>query len=111
LARLPRGAILVNVARGDVVDEEALYDALASGHLGGAGLDVWYRYPESEEARAATLPARRPFHELENVVLSPHRAGHGRGTEAARAAHLARLLAAAAGGEAIPHRVDLDRGY
>lgn len=111
LARLPRGAIVVNVARGDVIDEEALYEALSSGHLGGAGLDVWYRYPDSEEARALTLPADRPFHELESVVLSPHRAGHGRGTEAARAGELARLLGAAARGEAIPYPVDLDRGY
>ena len=111
LALLPRHAVVVNVARGDVIEEDALYDALVSGRLGGAGLDVWYRYPESEEARASTLPGRRPFHELENVVLSPHRAGHGRGTEAARAAALARLLDAAARGEGIPHRVDLDRGY
>ena len=111
LALLPQGAIVVNVARGDVIEEDALYDALASGRLGGAGLDVWYRYPESEEARASTLPGSRPFHELENVVLSPHRAGHGRGTEAARAAALAHLLDAAARGDGIVHRVDLDRGY
>lgn len=111
LSRLPAGALVVNVARGDVIDEDALYEALASGRLGGAGLDVWYRYPESEEARASTLPASRPFHDLENVVLSPHRAGHGRGTERARAMYLARLLDAAAQGETIPHRIDLDRGY
>ena len=111
LARLPQGAILVNVARGEVIDEDALYEALASGHLGGAGLDVWYRYPDGEEARASTLPAGRPFHELENVVLSPHRAGHGRGTEEARAAALARLFDAAQRGGTIPYRVDLDRGY
>lgn len=111
LALLPAGALVVNVARGDVIDEDALYEALASGRLGGAGLDVWTRYPESEEARASTLPSARPFHELDHVVLSPHRAGHGRGTEAARARDLARLLDAAARGDAIPHRVDVERGY
>jgi len=111
LALLPEGALVVNVARGDVIDEDALYEALETGHLGGAGLDVWYRYPASEEERASTLPATRPFHELENVVLSPHRAGHGRGTETARARDLARLLEAAARGDTIPHRVDVARGY
>jgi len=111
IARLPADALLVNVARAEIVDEDALYEALASGRLGGAGLDVWYRYPHGEEARATTLPAHRPFHELENVVLSPHRAGHGRGTEAARARDLAALLRAVENGGPVPHRVDLARGY
>lgn len=111
LGLLPPGAVLVNVARGDVVDEDALYDALASGRLGAAGLDVWYRYPGGEAERASTPPSVRPFHELANVVLSPHRAGHGRGTEVARAQALGRLLGAAVRGGPVPHRVHPDRGY
>lgn len=111
LALLPRGALVVNVGRAEVFDEDALYGALAGGHLGGAGLDVWYRYPEDEAARRSTAPSARPFHELENVVLSPHRAGHCDGTARLRAEHLARLLNAAARGEPLPDRVDLERGY
>jgi len=111
LALLPEGAVLVNVARGDVVDEDALYEALLSGRLGAAGLDVWWRYPADAAAREDTRPSRRPFHELENVVLSPHRAGHGAGTEAERARHLAAILNAVARGEAVPGRVDVRRGY
>jgi phosphoglycerate dehydrogenase-like enzyme len=110
LARLPEGALLVNVARGPVVDAEALFLALREGHL-AAGLDVWYRYPENEDARARTFPANQPFHELDNVVLSPHRAGHAQETEALRARHLAAMLNAAARGETMPHRVDLEAGY
>jgi phosphoglycerate dehydrogenase-like enzyme len=111
LERLPRGALLVNVGRGTVVDQAALYEALQSGRLGGAGLDVWYHYPEGKEARANTPPADYPFDELENVVLSPHRAGSAAESEVVRMRHLARSINAAADGQPIPNRVDLERGY
>ena len=112
LALLPEGALLVNIGRAAIVDEDALYEALASGRLGAAGLDVWYDYPPNEAARARTPPSRRPFAELDNVVLSPHRGGLCKETEALRAAALAELLLAAADGRApLPGRVDLDAGY
>ena len=113
LALLPAGALLVNVGRGPVVDEAVLYQALVSGQLGAAGLDVWYNYPEDEAARTHTLPSAYPFHELDNVVLSPH-CGGGLGspyTESARVQHLAELLNAAQQGQAAPNRVDLTQGY
>jgi phosphoglycerate dehydrogenase-like enzyme len=113
LALLPAGALLVNVGRGPVVDEAALYQALHSGRLAAAGLDVWYRYPESEAARTHTLPSAYPFHELDTVVLSPHTGG-GFGspyTERERMLHLARLLNALHSGDPAPNRVDLALGY
>lgn len=63
LARMKRGAILVNISRGPIVEEAALIDALRSGHLAGAGLDVFDREP---------LPADHPFRSLDTVVVSPH---------------------------------------
>ena len=62
LARMQRHAILVNIARGDVVDEAALIEALKRGTIAGAGLDVYEREPE--------VPDR--LRSLENVVLLPH---------------------------------------
>jgi phosphoglycerate dehydrogenase-like enzyme len=63
LAKMKAGAILVNISRGPIVEENALVEALRSGHLAGAGLDVFDREP---------LPADHPFRSLGNVVVTPH---------------------------------------
>jgi phosphoglycerate dehydrogenase-like enzyme len=63
LAAMKPGSIVVNVSRGPIIEEEALVDALRSGHLAGAGLDVFDREP---------LPAGHPFRSLDNVVVTPH---------------------------------------
>jgi phosphoglycerate dehydrogenase-like enzyme len=70
LALMKRGALLINVARAAIVDEDALYAALKDGHLGGAALDVWWQYPTPAEP--SRRPSRRPFHELPNVLITPH---------------------------------------
>jgi phosphoglycerate dehydrogenase-like enzyme len=75
-------AYLINVARAEIIDEAALYRALATGGLAGAALDVWYRYPTATEM---TLPATQPFHELGNVIMTPHVSGWTEGTLDARA--------------------------
>ena len=77
LARLPPGARLVNVARGEVADEAALIDALQCGALAGAYLDVFAQEP---------LPAASPLWALPNVIVTPHTAGHSDGNEARVAA-------------------------
>lgn len=111
LSLLPKDALLVNVARAKIVDEQALFDALQSGHLFGAGLDVWYRYPRSEAERGSTYPGTCPFHELNNVVLSPHRADHCKENEILRVEALAQSLNAAARGEEVPNALSLEEGY
>ena len=70
---MPRHAVLVNVARGPIVDERALYDALATKRIAGAAIDVWYHYPTSQPS--TTMPSSMPFHELDNVLMTPHSSG------------------------------------
>jgi phosphoglycerate dehydrogenase-like enzyme len=70
LALMKPGALLINVARAAIVDEDALYAALKDGHLGGAALDVWWQYPTQSEPERR--PSRRLFHELPNVLITPH---------------------------------------
>lgn len=113
LALLPRNAILVNIGRGAIIDQAALYDALINHRIAGAGIDVWYNYPKDDNARTATRPADHPFHELDNIVMSPHRAGglNTEDTERLRMSHLAVLLNAEARGEEMPNRVDPKKGY
>ena len=77
LAALPPGAQLVNVARGEVVVQRDLIDALQSGRLAGAYLDVFEHEP---------LTADSPLWALENVIVTPHAAGHSDGNEARVAA-------------------------
>jgi phosphoglycerate dehydrogenase-like enzyme len=87
---------LINVARAEIIDEDALYRALADGRLAGAALDVWYRYPKEP---GATLPARRPFHELDNVLMTPHVSGWTEGMLEARATLIAENIQRTARGE------------
>ena len=89
-------AILVNVARAQIVDEDALHAALAERRIAGAVLDVWYRYPVEP---GPLLPARRAFHELPNVLMTPHVSGWTDGMLEARAMLIAENIHRTARGE------------
>ena len=113
LAMLPERAVVVNVGRGAVFEEEALFSALQDGTVHAAGLDVWYQYPRDEIGRKTTHPSRFPFYELENVVMSPHHSAAlaDRADMRLRMESLAEIINAAARGEEIPNRMNIARGY
>lgn len=94
LALLPSHARIINVGRGAVIEQRSLYSALRSKKIAGAALDVWYNYPEDILSRKNTHPADLPFHELDNVLLSPHKAGGlaMKEVEELRMQHLADVL-------------------
>ena len=74
LKLLGSDGILVNVARGTIVNEKDLYDSLKKKVIAGAALDVWYNYSPKKNKDGKAFPSSKPFGKLKNVVLSPHRA-------------------------------------
>ncbi len=95
LAAMKRGSYLINTARGSIVDHDALAEALASGHLAGAGLDVYPREPEVPKALMA----------LDNVVLLPHLGSANAETRIAMGRKALANVEAFARGEPLPDRV------
>lgn len=73
LALMKPTAFLINIARGQVVDEDAVYAALRDGKIGGGALDVWWQYPTGDDP--TRRGSRHPFHELSNVIVTPHNSG------------------------------------
>lgn len=73
LAAMRPEALLINVARGEIVDELALFAALKNRSIAGAAIDTWYVYPNA--GRPETLPGHQPFEQLGNLVMTPHMSG------------------------------------
>jgi len=66
--------LIINVARGDIIVQEDLYNALKNRTILGAAIDVWYNYHPKPDKKDLKYPHEFPFHTLDNIVLSPHRA-------------------------------------
>jgi len=108
---MKRTAVLVNVSRGPVVDEGALFDALKSRRIGAAGIDVWYVYPKDEAAQKSTRPGHFAFEELDNIVLSPHRASYTERMHKEQWDDVVENIHRVARGESVKYKVDLEAGY
>jgi phosphoglycerate dehydrogenase-like enzyme len=102
IARMKRGARLINVGRGSLLDEVALVQALESGALGGAALDV---------AQTEPLPAESPLWKAPNLFITPHTSGVSDRLWDRQAAILSELLERWFDGREMFNRVDFARGY
>lgn len=71
-------SLIINVGRGPVIEEKALYEALKEKTIGAAVIDTWYTYPEDQSG--SSLPGNLPFHLLDNIVMTPHMSGWTWGT-------------------------------
>jgi phosphoglycerate dehydrogenase-like enzyme len=103
LHALGQDGVLINVGRGPLVQERALYDALAVGAIRAAAIDVWYRYPAGDGAGA---PSDLPFAELPNVLMTPHSSGVTRDTFSGRVDDIAANIGRLARGEPLKNVVN-----
>ena len=101
-AAMKRSAVFVNVGRGHIADEDALYAALKDKRIRGATLDVWYAYPRHDDLTVA--PSKYPFHELDNVWMTPHLAAWTTGMVDRRWSEIAGNLDRVARGEPLQHQ-------
>lgn len=90
LAAMRPDAVILNVGRGPVIDEAALFAVLKAKRIGGAVIDTWYVYPSA--ANAGPHPGSLPFHTLDNCVLTPHMSGWTEGTIRRRQETMARNI-------------------
>lgn len=102
LARMRPGAVLINLSRGSLVDEEALLQALMERRLRGAVLDVFQNEP---------LPADHPFWNLDNVLITPHVGGNSARFWQRETDLIVRNIRRYLAGEDLENRVDKERGY
>lgn len=102
LRLLPPTAVLINVARAEIIEAAALYRALAQRTIAGAALDVWYQYPTGP---GPTWPAPQAFQALPNVLMTPHVSGWTEGMLEARAQGIAENIHRVARGEPPVHLI------
>jgi phosphoglycerate dehydrogenase-like enzyme len=101
LAAMRPDAVLLNVGRGAVIDESALYEALKSRQIGGAVIDTWYQYPTPTHSECA--PSKFDFAGLDNVLMTPHMSGWTAGTVRRRQETLAENIGRLSRGEPLIH--------
>ena len=115
--QMKESAYIINVARGEVIDEDALFEALSSKRIGGAALDTWYRYPvniadtEPDPDRGGPYQgSKHDFNSLDNVLLTPHMAAHTFGADRGRYVSIAESLCSYAEGADVKRQVATGTG-
>ena len=100
MAKTKKGVRIINAARGGIVDETALADAIRSGHVGGAGIDVFEKEPTTES----------PLFELSSVVVAPHLGASTAEAQDKAGATIADMVELALAGDFVPFAVNISAG-
>jgi phosphoglycerate dehydrogenase-like enzyme len=111
LELLGEQGLVVTIARGLVINEEAFYSALSKKQIAGAAIDVWWQYRPDDDAEGRKYPSSYPFHELDNVVLSPHRGASPMDDLRRWDEVIENITRFAQGRNEFINVVDLERGY
>ena len=115
--QMKKSAYVINVARGEVIDEDALFEALSKKQIAGAAIDTWYRYPtdivnaEPDPNRGGAYQgSKHDFNSLDNVLLTPHMAAHTLGADRGRYVSIAESLCSYADGGDVKRQVTVGTG-
>ena len=115
--QMKESAYIINVARGEVIDEDALFEALSKKQIAGAAIDTWYRYPtniidaEPDPDRGGPYQgSKHDFNSLDNVLLTPHMAAHTFGADRGRYVSIAESLCSYAEGADVKRQVATGTG-
>ncbi len=111
LQLLGKNGILINAGRGPIVNEKAFYQALKNKTIAYAGIDVWYNYKPKPNKKGEKFPYKFPFHKLDNVLLSPHRAASPMDNLERWDEVVYNIIMLASGKKKFVNVVDLERGY
>ena len=71
LKLMKKSAVIINIARGDIINEEDFYFALKNNIIGGGIIDTWYKYPINKNKKKFK-PSKYDFHKLNNIIMTPH---------------------------------------
>ena len=104
-----KGKFLINIGRGQVIDEKALYSHLKNGTLAGAAIDTWYQYPTRDVPEI--MPGKYPFQELNNVIMSPHTAGYTDSSIEENILTVYKNIKKVFYGQEPENRINLEEGY
>jgi len=99
IGKMKSTSFIINVARGALIDEKALYEACRDRRIGGAAIDTWYRYPAQGETIGE--PSSLPFRDLDNVIMTPHGSGWTEGLRPRRCRLIAQNMDRLARGESL----------
>ena len=111
LELLGSDGLVVNISRGPVIDEIALYTVLSERKIAGAAIDVWYEYQPEPDVDNRKFPYNKRFHELDNIVLSPHRGASPMDDLERWNEVIENITRFAQGRTDFLNMVDLERGY
>ncbi|MGV9169334.1 MAG: 2-hydroxyacid dehydrogenase [Promethearchaeia archaeon] len=111
LSYMKDSSFLINVSRAPIVNEEALFYKLKNEEIAGAAIDVWWDYP-AEWGSAGQFPSEKhPFHNLDNVILSPHRAAYSENVMSDQIQFVAQNILRFIEGKEPLNQVDIENEY
>ncbi len=109
MLRIMKGKYLINIGRGKVINEKALYQNLKNKKLAGAAIDTWYQYPDKKHPER--FPSKYAFHELPNVIMTPHNAGYSDKAIEENILSVYKNIVRVFYGEEPTDKVDISEGY